>query len=188
MRTVLIAVLIAVLLALTGCAAESGRAPDPTAPDGPPTTTRSDLLPSSMFLVALTDGRILAVYRGRAHPRGGYPLHVFTRDGEGRVVEVRYGGRPLLPFVATDTVAAAMTATCARDGEVAVTTATVHEPPGIILAWDVTRTTYRLHGARAEKVATTSVGRSVADPVLRRRMPALFHPGEIFADCRTGVQ
>ena len=88
-----------------------------------------------------------------------------------------------MPFVATDGGAAPMAATCVGDGEIGVLTATTSEPPGVILAWDVQRTTYRLEGHQAVLVGTKQVRDHAADPTLRKEMPELFEPDAFFADC-----
>jgi len=143
-----------------------------------------DLDESTVQVVGLRgDGGPAALVRvdGERHPRGGFQPHLFTVAG-GTVAEVTVDGGPLLPFVATDGGMAPMTATC-DDGEVAVLSATVSEPPGIVLAWDVERTAYRIEGASAELVGSEQVRDHAADPVLRQEMPELFEPGSLFADC-----
>ena len=131
---------------------------------------RGDGLPSVLLRV---DG-------GR-HPRGGFQPHLFAVTGT--VGELTVDGQPLLPFVATDGGMAPMTATCTDDGGVAVLTATVSKPPGIVLAWDVERTAYRIDGTEARSAGSRQVRDHAADPVLRREMPDLFEPASLFADC-----
>jgi hypothetical protein len=140
-----------------------------------------DLEAGTAHVVALGDGIELLLVNGGVHPRGGFQPHLFVlADG---VHEVMDDGNPLLPFVATDGGAAPMTATCVGDEEIGVLTATTSEPPGVILAWDVQRTTYRLEGHQAVLVGTKQVRDHAADPTLREEMPELFEPDALFADC-----
>jgi hypothetical protein len=117
----------------------------------------------------------------RPHPRGGRQWHLVGSDGH-RLAEVTADGHPLLPFFATDGGGQPTTATCPSRGGVAVVTATTHEPPGIVLAWDVSRTTYRIDGFRADKEDRATVEVAAADPTLRKSMPHLFD-GTFFTGC-----
>jgi hypothetical protein len=126
----------------------------------------------------------LVMVNGPGHPRGGYQVHLYALDSQGDLAEVSTGEGPLLPFTATDTGTAPQTATCAKDGDVAVWTTTTNKPPGIVLAWDVRRTTYRLDGATAHDEGTDLVKDGAVDPLLRKQMPQLFQPDGYFADCR----
>jgi hypothetical protein len=128
-------------------------------------------------------GSVLVLARGKPVPRGGYQLHLLAPTGNGSLAEVTNDGRPLLPFVATDGGGLPMTAACTKDGKVVVYTAQAHQPPGVALAWDVTGTTYTLHGDTAQQSATKLVRKAVADPTLRKQMPDLFHPAKVFAGC-----
>jgi hypothetical protein len=124
----------------------------------------------------------LLLVHGGSHPRGGYQPHLFVlSDG---LHEVRVDGHPLLPFVATDGGGTPATARCGDHGTVEVLAATTSEPPGVILAWDVRRTTYRLHGGEAELLGTAQIRDHAADPVLRKELPQLFEPDRLLADCR----
>jgi hypothetical protein len=120
----------------------------------------------------------------RDHPRGGHQVHLFALDSAGRLAEVEAGEGPLLPYVATDGGGAPAMATCTEDGGIAVWTATTHKPPGIVLAWDVRRTRYRIDGATAEQQGTELVKDGAPDPLLRRDLPRMFQPGTYLADCR----
>lgn len=126
----------------------------------------------------------LVMVDGAVHPRGGYQTHLYALASSGALAEVTARGGPLLPFTSTDTGSAPQTATCTEDGNVAVWTATTHKPPGIVLAWDVRRTTYRIDGATAHPEGTELVEDGAADPLLRKQMPQLFQPHGYFADCR----
>lgn len=137
--------------------------------------------PTAAAVAPTPGGRQLVFVRGNTVPRGGFQPHLVALAG-GRLQEVTDQGNPLLPFVASDGGGEPVTADCAPGGGVAVVSATVHEPPGIVLAWDVRRTTYALHGADAEKTSSAAVARAVADPTLRRQMPELFGP-RFFSGC-----
>ena len=127
--------------------------------------------------------RELLMLRGDPHPRGGYPVHLYGATG-GAIAEILADGRPVIGFVSTDGGAAPATATCTPDGGLATWAGTAHQPPGVVLAWDVWRTTYTLDGVDATKVSHELVREAVADPLLRRAMPQLFDPAATFADCR----
>jgi hypothetical protein len=113
--------------------------------------------------------------------RGGVQLHLFGSDGD-RLGEITSDGHPVLPFYATDGGGSPMTATCPDTGGVGLVTARTHEPPGIVLAWDVSRTTYRVEGLHAAAQDTRVLRRAVADPTLRKEMPHLFDRS-FFAGC-----
>jgi hypothetical protein len=51
-----------------------------------------------------------------------------------------------------------------------------------VLAWDLTRTTYALRGTEAVVTGRRAVGRSLADPVLRRQRPGLYD-GRVLTRC-----
>ena len=127
-------------------------------------------------------GGDLVLLESKAHPRGGWQPHLFAAGGPDGLAEVTVDGRPLLPFVATDGGGSPMTATCTPSGGIAVFTAIAHEPPGVVLAWDVTRTTYSLRNGRAVSTGSTLVEEAAADPTLRRERPELFS-GRLFAGC-----
>jgi hypothetical protein len=126
--------------------------------------------------------RELLVGHGGFHPRGGFVLHVFGFDGDA-LEEVLADGAPVVGFVATDGGAAPATATCTDTGGLATWTATVAKPPGVLLAWDVRRTTYDLRGNVAESTGTDLVLEDAAEPILRERRPELFDPDGWFTNC-----
>ncbi|HET6627989.1 MAG TPA: hypothetical protein VFG63_16480 [Nocardioidaceae bacterium] len=126
--------------------------------------------------------RQLLLVRGEPHPRGGYEVHLFGGTDD-EIGEVLADGHPVVGFVATDGGGAPATATCTDAGGIATVTATTHEPPGVILAWDVHRSTYRLRGNRAVLVSSEQIRDAAADPLLRKEMPALFDPDDYFEDC-----
>lgn len=144
-----------------------------------------DLDPASAKVVDLDgDGGELLVVNGGAHPRGGFQPHVFSLTGG--LHEVLVDGGPLLPYVATDGAGTPVTAACRDDGGIDVLTATTSEPPGVVLAWDVQRTSYRLDGGEATTIGSEQIRDHTADPVLREEMPALFEPDGFFGDCLRG--
>jgi hypothetical protein len=176
----------AVLVAVAGCGQQSGTGAQPSNPPVP----KPDPAKSHVTSLVFPSGaeHPLALAQGKPHPRGGYQWHLFTRvPGQG-TVEVTHDGQPLLPFVSTDGGGSPMTATCTKSGQVAVYTAQPHQPPGVVLAWDVTRTTYALHGSTATQVSSKVVRKAAADPTLRKQMPQLFHPTRLFAGCQGGFQ
>jgi hypothetical protein len=107
----------------------------------------------------------------------GVQAHLFAANGR----EVRHDDRPLLPAVDTGR-RTPVDAACGPGGRLTVVTAKAHQPPGIVLAWDVTRTTYAVEGDLARTVRTSTVARAVADPTLRRRHPELYD-GRLLAGC-----
>jgi hypothetical protein len=157
--------------------------------DGAPAAVRLPDAPPSLHdpvVIELrgTDRELLMLH-GRPHPRGGYPVHLYGA-AHGAIAEVLADGRPVVGFVATDGGAAPATASCTSDGGIATWMGIAHQPPGVVLAWDLWRTTYTLKGTTATKSSRDLVREAVADPLLRRDMPELFDPGAIFADCRAG--
>lgn len=137
----------------------------------------------SVAVVALPGSdRELLLVRGGGHARGGYD-QTLVGGGGGRLGQVLAGGRPLVGFVATDGGAAPATVRCTADGGLASVTASLHEPPGVVLAWDVRTTTYRLEGNRAVRVAST-LEEGVTDPRLQSTLPQLFDARGTLADCR----
>lgn len=124
----------------------------------------------------------LVLVYAKPHPRGGSQPHVFGAGGDAGLVEITSGGRPVVPFVATDGGNPPMTATCTPGGGIAVLTGKAHQPPGIILAWDVTETSYDIKGGHAVETGSRLVQKAAADPLLRKYHPELFD-GSLFASC-----
>jgi hypothetical protein len=143
-----------------------------------------DLVPQQATVVHLHGAGApdLVLLSAKPHPRGGWQPHLFGSGGATGLAEVTSKGRPVVPFVATDGGAPPMTATCTSDGGIAVLTAVAHEPPGVVLAWDVTETKYTVKGGRAETTGSQMVEEAAADPLLRKERPELFD-GTLFANC-----
>jgi hypothetical protein len=143
--------------------------------------SRLDLDPETAQVVTLDDGQTLLRIDGEGHPRGGFQPHLFAvSDG---MAEVRVDGAPLVPFVATDGGAAPAAVRCGPDGTVQLVRATTSKPPGVVLAWDVHRTTYEIRGSDAVDVGTEQVRDHTADPLLHEQMPELFEAGGLLDDC-----
>ena len=143
-----------------------------------------DLVPDGAKAVHLVgdDAVDLVLLSAKPHPRGGAQPHLFGAGGRTGLAELTADGQPIVPFVATDGGAAPMTATCTDDGGIGVVTAQAHEPPGVVLAWDVTQTSYAVKDGRAVPKGQSSVAEAAADPTLRQEHPELFD-GSLFSDC-----
>lgn len=139
-----------------------------------------DLEPDTAEVVSIGEQAVLRI-DGAGHPRGGFQPHLFSVE-EG-MAELSVNGGPLLPFVATDGGAAPMAVRCGRPGTVEVLTATTSEPPGVVLAWDVRRTTYEVHGSEATEIDSEQIRDHTADPLLHEQMPELFEPGGLLDNC-----
>ena len=135
--------------------------------------------------VAFLRGRpreAVIVAPSRPRGNGAVQTHLFVPTGGGHLAEVEEHGRPLLPLAAPRD-GHAVTATCAPTGRVDVWTGTPHQPAGIVLAWDVRRTTYRIDAGRALRDASHLVENGTADPTMRTKMPRLFDPTGALSDC-----
>jgi hypothetical protein len=127
----------------------------------------------------------LVLVPSRRAADGRFQPHLFGAGRQG-LTEVLLHGEPVLPPFASEPGTAPMTATCTDGGGVSVVTARAHQPPGIILAWDLTRTTYDVRDGVAVPVRTSVTENAGADPVLRRRMPHLFDRS-LFAGCSSAT-
>jgi hypothetical protein len=143
-----------------------------------------DLAPARVRLERMHGTRLPVLVAGsRPVARGGVQTHLLVPAGGGRLAELTRDGSPLLPFVATDTGTQPLTATCEPGGRIAVWTARASQPPGIVLAWDVRRTTYEIEAGQAVEVSSDLVEDATVDPTLRKQMPRLFEPGAFLRDC-----
>lgn len=117
------------------------------------------------------------------HPRGGFQAHLFGY-ADGAFEELTADGEPVLGFVATDTNASPLSASCV-DGGFAVTEAVAHEPIGVVPAWDVFRTTYAVDGNSVTKGPREEIADNVLDEELETTYRALTRH-RLFEDCRAG--
>ncbi len=141
-----------------------------------------DLLARGAQVVRPHGGDELVLLRSRTGADARWQPRLFAAGRDGGLTEVTLDGRPLLPQVDTQRGSAPMDVTCTADGGVAVLTSKAHHPPGIVLAWDVRRTTYDIEGGVASVGGTTMVREAAADPLLRGQSPELYD-GRLFADC-----
>ena len=126
-------------------------------------------------------GGELVLVRSRERGAGLEQAHLFAAPGQ-RLRELRRpDGAPLLPAVRVGGRTAPQAASCAPRGGITVVVATAHEPVGIVLAWDVTTTTYDVRHGRVRS-RSTEVLRAVAEPVLHRQAPELY-AGRLLGDC-----
>jgi hypothetical protein len=116
-----------------------------------------------------------ATRSGQVQPRL-YGVHA------GDLAEVTVSGAAWLPVLDATRGAAPREASCAPGGRIVVLAAAASRPPGIVLAWDLTRTTYAVRGTEAVVTGRRAVGRSLADPVLRRQRPGLYD-GRVLTRC-----
>lgn len=142
--------------------------------------TRQPLDTSTARVVPHEGGDLLYV-ESLGNPRGGFQPHLYAFDGSdlGEVLDVH--GNPPLDFVATDGGGLPQTATCR--GGFTVFSASMHHPAGVVIGWDVHRTSYTLEGLTAVAHGGRTVRSAVADPLLRRQLPQLFDPHGSFRDC-----
>jgi hypothetical protein len=117
------------------------------------------------------------------HPRGGFQAHLFGYADD-TLAELTVDGKPVFPFVATDTLSSPLAARCI-DGGFEVTQARAHEPVGVVPAWDVDRTTYTVDGITVTAGATAEVADNVLDDQLRSQYRSLVQHA-LFEDCRSG--
>jgi hypothetical protein len=127
------------------------------------------------------DGRDLLLVRATTSRPGVLQPRLYGAGPDG-VTEVTAHGEAWLPELDATRGAAPREASCAPGGRVRVLTARASRPPGIVLAWDLTRTTYQVRGTDAVVTGRRQVGRSLADPVLRRERPGLYD-GRILTRC-----
>lgn len=131
---------------------------------------RLDLEGAHRVVVPGRRGDLVAI--DEAHPRGGFQVHLYAY-ARGSLAEVTTPGGDLpLPFVATDTSGGYVSASCTDQGFV-VRQAVAHRPPGVVFAWDVEDTSYRLVGTTARATGTREVADNVLDANLAKNFPEL---------------
>lgn len=139
------------------------------------------LSPAAPMLVQVPGRRGLLVAARESHPRGGFQVHLFGYAG-GRLAEVvDRQGNPVVPFVATDTGPAPVSAGCGRRS-IVVVQALAHQPAGGGFAWDVRRTTFTVSGAGVTDQRSARVAHDLQPQQLRTRFPDLVHH-VFFRDC-----
>jgi len=132
------------------------------------------------FGVRLGEGSDLVVTR-QEHPRGGFQMRVFARAGA-RLVELdRDNGESLVPFVATDVQEHPVSVDCDQDALV-VTEAVAHDPPGVMAAWDVRRSTFTVADGKAAAQGSEEVADNLQAGQLERDFPELVDHA-MFASC-----
>lgn len=142
---------------------------------------RVRLSTAAPVLVQVPGRRGLLVAPRESHPRGGFQLHLYGY-ADGRLAELRdRQGNPVVPFVATDTGPAPVSADCGPRS-IVVEQAVAHRPPGIAFAWDVRRTTYTVSGARVAGQRSVEIADNVLPQQLKSRFPDLVHH-VFFRDC-----
>ncbi len=115
------------------------------------------------------------------HPRGGFQLRLFV-PGTDELAELEVDGQSLVPFAATDVQEHPLSIDCTEGGLV-VTEAVAHEPPGVIFAWDVRRTTYALDGTVVTPGPTEEIADNVLPAQLEKKYPELVKHAA-FPTCR----
>ena len=100
------------------------------------------------------------------HPRGGFQARLFGY-ADGELAELTVDGQPIFPFVATDVTTTPLSARCIPGG-FELLEAEAHEPIGILAAWDVFRTAYRVDGNAVTKATRTEIADNVLDEELSR--------------------
>jgi len=115
-----------------------------------------------------------------SHPRGGSQLHLYVEPALTELTVA--GGGPLLPFVATDTPPTSHLSTGCAPGALIVRTATATVPPGVVAAWDIRESRYRIRAGAAVRISTKLLARSVPARDLAHRYPDIAH-GAVLAGC-----
>lgn len=141
-----------------------------------------DLKSAQRVIVPGRGGDLVAIRE--VHPRGGFQEHLYGyADAELAEVTTPEGDPPV-PFVATDTKGGYLSTSCVDNGFV-LRQAVAHKPSGIVFAWDIQETPYRLDGSTATPGATTEVKDNVLDQDLAKDYPELVQR-ELFTTGCTG--
>jgi len=114
------------------------------------------------------------------HPRGGSQLHLYVAPALSELTDA--SGGPVVPFIATDTPPTTHASTGCAPGVLIVRTATATVPPGVVAAWDIRETRYRIRGGVATQIGTRLLARSVPARDLAHRYPDVAH-GAVLAGC-----
>ena len=118
------------------------------------------------------------------HPRGGFQLRVYAA-GDRELVELEVDGRSLVPFVALDVQEHPLSVDCSNGG-VVITEAVAHEPPGVMFAWDIRRTSYAVDGTSVTAGKTAEIADNVLPGQLAAKYPDLVKYAA-FKSCRSGT-
>jgi len=180
--------LVVLALVIAGC----GSVADRSAPvDGAPQGSGSPSM-SPSAASGLLRGRLVARLRlvGLAqpllvtrdeHPRGGLRTRVYVGGSATELTDP--AGNPVVPFVATDTRPTSHVSVACVPGGLEVDVATPTVPSGVLVAWDIDRTTYRVDTAGAHVAGRERVGTSVPERTLRQDWPELARD-RMFVGCR----
>jgi hypothetical protein len=118
------------------------------------------------------------------HPRGGFQAHLYGYADD-KLEELQVDGKPIFPFVATDTTSTPLSAACTAGG-FEVTEAVAHQPIGVVPAWDIVVTAYTVDGNAVTKGDRHEVADNVLDNQLEAKYPALLKY-RLFTNCRVGA-
>jgi len=142
----------------------------------------ADLVPEPKSLRAIIlpghEGDIALVSLG--HPRGGSQVHL-VGFANGELGEVGPGGKPVLPFIATDAPTEYRSARCTAGG-FEVTEARAHQPIGVAPAWDIYRTSYAVDGNELTPGGRSEVADNVLEGDLQEKYSDLVHY-RLFENC-----
>jgi hypothetical protein len=123
----------------------------------------------------------VAVLR-QEHPRGGFQVVLLAWSAGAGLTTLGVDGGPLFPFVSTDVEPTPLAARCVPGG-FEVLQAKRHEPIGIVPAWDVFRTRYRLNGTSTTADPPEEIADNVLEKQLRSAYPDLLRHA-LFENCR----
>jgi hypothetical protein len=125
------------------------------------------------------DGELLVTRQD--HPRGGFQLREYAA-GDGELVELKIDGHPLVPFIALDVQEHPLSVDCA-DGGVVITEGVPHDPPGVMFAWDIRRTSYAVQDSEVTPGETQEIADNVLPDQLETKYPDLVKH-TAFTSCR----
>lgn len=119
------------------------------------------------------------------HPRGGRQVHAYLGGGAGEPVTelVDRAGNPIIGFIATDTRPMMHASVSCTPQGLRVLHATPTVPRGVLVAWDIDETTYRVDNDGAHLTGRERVGTSVPERTLREDWADLAHD-RMFVGCR----
>ena len=180
---VLLGVFLGVLLACAGCGTGPSGTPagGSVQGSGSPSASPSHVLNGRLVGRLRLDGLAQPLLITRTvHPRGGSQTRVYVGGG---VELTDTSGNPLVPFVATDTRPTSHVSIACVTGGLQVTTAQPTVPSGVLVGWDIDRTTYRVDRSGAHASGRERVATSVPERTMRTKWPDLAHD-RLFVGCR----